>query len=179
MFALLLGAVRSDIDRQMGWARAEVRGQIRYAALIGAIVGMAALAALGALIVGLIALQSWLAPQVGSLAALGMIGACLVLLTLILLLVAFTLRRPGLKMRPALQIVRPAALLGTARNPSASQPIAGGEDSLRLATDALREGSRSELLGALALIAIAGMIAGRRLRRPERSHFIGQPPTRP
>ena len=179
MFALLLSAARSDIDRQMDWARAEVRGQIRYAALIGAIAGMAALAALGALIVGLIALQSWLAPQVGSLAALGMIGACLVLLTLILLLVAFTLRRPVLKMRPALQIVRPAALLGTARNPSASQRIADGEETLRLATDALREGSRSELLGALALIAIAGMIAGRRLRRPERSHFIGQPPTRP
>ena len=63
MFAPLLGVVRADIDRQMGWARAEVRRQIRYAVLIGAIAGMAALAALGALAVGLIALHSWLAPQ--------------------------------------------------------------------------------------------------------------------
>jgi len=62
MFAPLLGVVRADIDRQMGWARAEVRRQIRYAVLIGAIAGMAALAALGALTVGLIALHSWLAP---------------------------------------------------------------------------------------------------------------------
>jgi len=39
---------------------------------------------------------------------------------------------------------------------------------LRLAADTLREGSRSELLGALALIAIAGVIAGRWLQRPEK-----------
>jgi hypothetical protein len=62
MFAPLLVVVRADVDRQMGWARAEVQGQIRYAVLIGAIAGMAALAALGALTVGLIALHSWLAP---------------------------------------------------------------------------------------------------------------------
>jgi len=36
-----------------------------------------------------------------------------------------------------------------------------------LATDTLREGTRSELLGALALIAIVGVIAGRSLRRRE------------
>ena len=87
---------------------------------------------------------------------------------LILLLVAFTLRRPGLKTRPALQVVRPAALFRTHTNLSANQAIAAGEDSLRLATDTLREGTRSELLGALALIAIAGVIAGRRLWRLEK-----------
>ena len=62
MFAPLLGAVRADMDRQMGWAREELRRQARYTALIGAIGGMVALAAIGALIVGLIALHSWLAP---------------------------------------------------------------------------------------------------------------------
>ena len=40
------------------------------------------------------------------------------------------------------------------------------EGSLHLA-HTLREGTRSELLGALALIAIAGVIAGRRLQRDE------------
>jgi len=168
MLAPLLGAVRADIDRQMGWARAEVRRQIRYAALVGAIAGMAALAALGTLIVGLIALHSWLAPQVGSLAALGMMSAGLLLLMLILLLVAFTLRRPGLGTRPPLQVVEPATLFRTGTNLGADQAIAAGEDSLRLAADTLREGSRSELLGALALIAIAGVIAGRWLQRPEK-----------
>jgi hypothetical protein len=165
MFAPLLGVVRADIDRQVGWAREEARRQIRYTVLISAIAGMAALAALGALIVGLIALHSWLAPQVGALAALGMIGAGLLMLTLILLLLAFALRRPGLETRPALQVARPAALFRTSTYFSPDQAIAAGKDSLRLATDSVREGTRSELLGALALIAVAGVIAGRRLRR--------------
>jgi hypothetical protein len=168
MFAPLLGVVRADIDRQVGWAREEVRRQIRYAALICAIDGMIALAALGALVVGLIALHSRLAPQVGSLAALGVIGAGFLLLMLILILTAFTLRRPGLKTRPALQVAQPATLFRTATSPGPDQAIAAGKDSLRLATDALREGTRSELLGALALIAVVGMVAGRRLRGPEK-----------
>jgi hypothetical protein len=49
---------------------------------------MIVLAAVAVLTVGLIALHSWLAPQVGSLAALGMIGGGLLLLMLILLLMA-------------------------------------------------------------------------------------------
>ena|SRR5215468_9231 len=167
MFAPLLGAVRADMDRQMGWAREELRRQARYTALIGAIGGMVALAAIGALIVGLIALHSWLAPQVGSLAALGMIAAGLLVLMMLLLLVAFSLRRPELKTRPALQVVQPATLFRAGVNLGADQAIATDKDSLRFATDALREGSRSELLGALALIALAGVIAGRKLRRPE------------
>jgi hypothetical protein len=167
MFAPLLGAVRADIDRQVGWAREQARRQIRYAVLIGAIAGMVAFAALGALTVGLIALHFWLAPQVGSFAALGMIGAGLLLLMLMLLLLAFSLRRPGLRTRPALEVAWPGALLRTGASLNAGQAIDTGKDSLRLAAGTLREGTRSELLGALALIAAAGVIAGRKLRRPE------------
>jgi len=167
MLAPLLGAVRADIDRQAGWAREEARRQMRYAVLIGAIAGMGALAAVGVLTVGLIALHTWLTPLFGSLAALGIIGAGLLLLTLILFAVAFSLRRPGLKTRPALQVVQSAALFRTGTKLGADPSIATSKDSLRFATDALREGTRSELLGALALIALAGVIAGRKLRRPE------------
>jgi MFS family permease len=167
MFASLLAAVRADINRQTGWAHEEVRRQVRYAVLVAVIGGMVALTAIGTLIVGLIALHSWLAPQVGSLTALGMIGAGLLVLMMILLLVAFSIRRPELKTRPALQVVQPATLFRAGANLGADQAIAADKDSLRFATDALREGSRSELLGALALIALAGVIAGRKLRRPE------------
>ena len=167
MFAPLLGVVRADLDRQVGWAREEARRQIRYAVLIGVIIGMAALAGLGALSVGLIALYSWIAPQVGSLAALSMIGAGLLLLMLILILLAFILRRPALKTRPALQTVRSAALFRNGTSLGADQAIAASKDSLHFATDTVREGPRSELLGALALIALAGVITGRRLRRPK------------
>jgi hypothetical protein len=167
MLAPLLGAVRADMDRQAGWARKEARRQMRFAVLIGAVAGMGALAAVGALTVGLIALHTWLTPQLGSLAALGIIGAGLLLLALILFVVAFSLRRPGLKTRPALQVVQSAALFRTGTKLGVDPSIATSKDSLRFATDALREGSRSEVLGALALLALAGVIAGRRLRRPE------------
>lgn len=167
MFAPLLGVIRADIDRQTGWAREEARRRIRYAVLVGTIAGMGALAGLGALTIGLIALYFWLAPQIGSLAALGIIGAGLLLLMLILFLVAFSLRRPRPKTRPALQAVQPATLFATGADLSADQAIPGGKDSLRLATDTLRDGTRPELLGALALIAIAGVIAGRRLRQQQ------------
>jgi hypothetical protein len=165
MFATLLGAIRADIDRQVGWAGGEVRRQVRHAGLIGALYGVAALAAVGALAVGLIALHAWLAPKVGSLEALGMIGGGLLLLALILIVLAIALRRPRPGARPALQIAQPAALLGALRQGGTRRAIAGGEHSLRLANDALRQGTRSELVGALVIVAVAGLIAGRGMRR--------------
>lgn len=165
MFKAMLSAVRADIDRQVGWAQGEVRRQIRYVALLGAVAGMAALAAVGALVVGLVALHSWLAMQVGSRAALGIIGAGLLVLTLVLVLAGYVLRRPSVGAPPKLQIARPAALLGAFGQSRSARAIAGGEDSFRLAASTLRDGSRSQLLSALALIAILGVIAGRRLRR--------------
>jgi hypothetical protein len=48
--------------------------------------------------------------------------------------------------RPSLQVVRPAALFHTSTNLRANQAFAAGKDSLRLAADTLREGTRSELL---------------------------------
>ena len=165
MFAPLLGAVRADIDRQVGWAQDAVRRQVRYAGVAGALAGVSALAALGALAVGLIALHWWLAPQIGAFASLGVIGGGLLALALTLLVAVLLLRRPRVAARPALQIAQPAALFGVLAPARAGRAIAGGHESLRLATAAVSEGSRSQLLGAIALIAVAGMFAGRMLRR--------------
>jgi hypothetical protein len=164
MFATLLGAMRADIDRQVDWAQGEVRRQVRFAAVSGALGGVAALAAVGALVVGLIALHEWLETRVGALASLGIIGGSLLAVALILLMAVLLLRRPPAAARPALQMARPAALFGALGPARASRTIAGGEESLRLATSALQEGSRSQLLGALALVAVVGLIAGRRMR---------------
>jgi hypothetical protein len=84
MFAALRSAVRADIDRQIGWAKDQLKRQTRYTALMGILAGVAALAALGAVIVGLIALHSWLAMQTGPFVAHGLIGGGLLLLALIL-----------------------------------------------------------------------------------------------
>jgi len=161
MFAPLVNAVRADIDRQIGWAKDEVRRQSRYTALTGILAGVAILAALGAIVVGLIALHVWLAPRAGPLAALAVIGGGLLLLALVLFALAFARRRPPLAARPRLEIAQPAALLGALR-PGRLDGVMG-EQTLNKATDTLRHGSRSALFGTLVLVAVIGLIAGRRL----------------
>ena len=95
MFAARRGAVHADIDRQIGWAKDQLKRQTRYTALMGILAGEAALAALGAVIVGLIALHSWLAMPTGPFVAYGLMGGGLLLLALILFALALTGRRPG------------------------------------------------------------------------------------
>jgi len=163
MFAALMGAIHADIDRQIGWAKDQVKRQTRYTALMGILDGVASLAALGAVVVGLIALHSWLAMQTSPFIAHGLIGGGLLILALILFALAFIRRRPRLAVRPPLQIARPAALLGTLGQGSYDRVVGSGDQTLKLATRMLRDGSRSTLLGALVIAVAAGLIVGRRL----------------
>ena len=155
MFAALRSAVHADIDRQIGWAKDQLKRQI--------LAGVAALAVLGAAVVGLIALHSWLAMQRGPFVAYGLIGGGLLLLALILFALALIRRRPRLAARPPLQITGPAALLGGLRQGRPDKVVAGGEQTLELATGALRDGPLSTLLGTLALAVAMGLLVGRRL----------------
>ena len=162
MLAALQALIRADIDRQVGWAKDEVWRQTRYGALTGALAAAAALAALGVIVVGLIALYFWLAAQAGPYIALGIIGGGLLLLALVLGALALMQQRPRPAARPLLQITRPAALLGTLGRASDARAAAAAP-ALRFATDTLHRGSRSALWGTLLLVAIVGVIAGRRL----------------
>ena len=164
MFASLQGAIRADIDRQVDWARGEVLRQVRFTALTGVLAGVAALAALGTITVTLIALYLWLATQVDRFIALGIIGAGLLLLALILLTMVFLRHRPRRALRPRLQIARPAALLETVLPRRYGTMIASGEQPLNLVTDTVRHASRPTLLGTLLLVILVGLIAGRRLQ---------------
>jgi hypothetical protein len=116
-------------------------------------------------VIGLIALYMWLAPQHGPFIALAIIGGCLLGLALILLLLAVIRRRPQLAARPPLQMAQPAAVLGMLGQDDYTKGVASGEQALRFASEALREGSRSTLLGTLALAVVLGLIAGRSFRR--------------
>ena len=174
MFAPLRGAIRADIDRQVGWAKDEARRQTRYATLTGVLAGAAALAALGATVVGLIALYLWLSMQADPFIALAVIGGGLLLLAVLLFLLAFVRRHPRLAARPRLQIAQPAALLGTLRPTSYRKIVAGGDPALKLATETVRQGSRSALLGTLVLVAVVGLITGRRLQLSRRQTIGSQ-----
>jgi hypothetical protein len=163
MLAPLLGAVRADIDRQVGWATKEARRQIRHTALTGTLMGAAALAALGAATVGLIALYTWLAMRLDPFVALAIIGAGLLALALILFTLAAVRRRPPIASRPPLQAAQPAALLGTLGRSRYDKVAAGASETLKLASATVREGSRSRLIGTLAVAVLVGLIAGRRI----------------
>jgi|SoiMethySBSTD1v2_1073268.scaffolds.fasta_scaffold12341_10 hypothetical protein len=164
MFAPLMEAVRSDIDRQVGWARGEVRRQTRHTALIGALAAVAALAALGAIIAGLIALYFWLSVELNPFAALGMIGGGLLILALILFAFVFTWQRPRLASRPQLLLAQPAALMGTFKRGVDGTRIASQEDSLRLVADTVRQSPPAALLGVLLIATIVGVVTGRRFK---------------
>jgi hypothetical protein len=164
MFAPLMDAVRSDIDRQVGWARGEVRRQTRHTALIGALAAVAALAALGAIIAGLIALYLWLSIELGPFAALGMIGGGLLILALILFAFVSTWQRPRLASRPQLLLAQPAALIGTFRSGADGTRIASQEDTLKLVSDTMRQSPPAALLGVLLIAAVVGVVTGRRFK---------------
>jgi len=157
MFRWLFGAALADIDRQIRWAKFEIRRQTRYTALKGALLGVASLAAIGAIVVGIMALYFWLEIQAGLFAALGVIGGGLLLLALILFVLAFGREGPGLALPLRLQIMQPAALRGTLRQSTRS------DRAIRLAVGPSHHGSRPALLGMLALAIIVGLLAGRRL----------------
>jgi hypothetical protein len=164
MFALLKDAVRADIDRQIGWAKGEVRRQTLHTALVSALAVVAALAALGAIIVGLIALYFWLSVELGPFTALGIIGGGLLVLALILFALAFMWKRPGLALRPRLQIAQPAALIGTLTRGNDARAIAAREDTLKLVADTVRHSPPTALLGVLLIAAVVGVVTGRRFR---------------
>jgi hypothetical protein len=92
-----------------------------------------------------------------------MIGGGLPLVALILFVLLFAWRRPRRAARPPLQVTRPTGLLGMLRQGTYDQVIGDSEQTLKVATDTLHHGSRPALLGVLALAAVMGLIAGRRL----------------
>ena len=164
MFAPLMDAVRADIDRQMVWAKGEVRRQTRHTALIGSLAVVATLAALGAIIAGLIALYLWLSTELGPFAALGMIGGGLLILALILFAFVVMWQRPRLASRPQLQLSQPAALIGTFTRGVNGRGIASQEDTLRLVADTVRQSPPAALLGVLLIAAVVGVVTGRRFK---------------
>jgi hypothetical protein len=162
MFALLRNAVRSDFDRQLEWAKAQAKRQAGYVRLTAILTGIASLAGLGAVIIGLIALDIWLAARTSQFAALGAIGGGLLLLALMLLAVVSVRQRPRFASPPPLQLAQRVALLGIWAKGVNSQVPVGSGLAMSLATAALRNGSRSALLGTLAIVVLTGVVVGRR-----------------
>jgi len=175
-----LAEVRGHIDELKRSAISQATEQIKETGLtVGLLLG-GAIAALFTLIIALAALYVWIDMHEGPLVALAVIGVVTALLAAVLFVLA--LRRG--KRRPA-----PAAVY---RAPAASPPAApllmsvlppppanasffdrlthrfttrvatAGDEALDAAVHAMRNSSRPALFGTLAVVALVGVLIGRR-----------------
>src|SRR5262249_29157845 len=138
MFPRLSGLVRADLDRQIGWAKGEIKRQSRYAALTACFAVAGALALLGAIVVGLIALHAWIAIHHGPFVAFGVVGGGLALVGLVLLAFAFLRTRPRPKHPPRLESAQIATLVAALTEDGYGAAVAGSERAVGATTDTLR-----------------------------------------
>lgn len=163
MLARLLGLVRADVDRQVGWAKTEVKRQTRHVALTACFAVAGALALVGAIVVGLIALHGWIALRYGSVTAFVAIGGGLALLGLSLLALALLRSRPMPEPPPRLESAQLATLLEAFNPDGHDEKCSGGDGDNPAVAERPPRLSRKVLLGTLAVAAIAGLLVGRKL----------------
>ena len=94
---------------------------------------------------------------------LGIIGSGLLTFALISFAIVLPWKRPRLAFRPRLQIAQPAALIATLTRSNDARASAGREDTLKLLTDTVRHSAPTTSLGMLLIVAVVGMVTGRRL----------------
>ena len=175
-----LAEVRGQIDELKRSAISQATEQVKETGITAGFILGGAIAALFTLIIALAALYVWVDMHEGPLVALGVIGLVTALLAVALFVLA--LRRG--KRRPA-----PAAVY---RAPAASPPAApllmsvlpppppnaslfdrlthrfttrvatAGDEALDAAVHAMRTTSRPALFGTLAVVALVGVLIGRR-----------------
>jgi hypothetical protein len=178
-----LAEVRGQIDELKRSAISQATQQVKETGLtVGFILG-GAIAALFTLIIALAALYVWVAMHEGPLVALAVIG--LVTASLAAVLFVLALRRG--KRRPAPAPVYHAPAASPPASPSApilmsvlpppppnaslfdhlthrftTRMATAGDEALDAAVHAMRTSSRPALFGTLAVVALVGVLIGRR-----------------
>ena len=176
--------IRAQIEELKGGVIHQVGEQIREAGLTAGFVLVGAIAALLTIIVALAGLYLWVAMYQGPFAALGAVG--LVTASLAALMFALAFRRG--KRRPAVAPVyltpaaspppsptTPALLSAVLPPPSpnasffdvlthrfSTRVAAAGDEAIDAAVHAMRTSSRPALFGTLAVVALVGVLIGRR-----------------
>jgi hypothetical protein len=176
MGAVLQQLLRVDLQRRFLAFRDETiqslkRQAVETGLLLGLVAG-GALAALLTLLIGLLALFVAVEARNGPLIALGVVGAVTALMAVLLFGVAAArsrTKKPPLRVAAttdglAGQPLRPGAAIGgdAVAEIVARRAAATGIGVVEGATDIMRNGSRPAMLGLIALVAVAGMLIGRR-----------------
>jgi len=175
-----LAEVRGQIDELKRSAISQATEQIKETGLtVGLLLG-GAIAALFTLIIALAALYVWIDMHEGPLVAFAVIGLVTALLAALMFALAFLRRKRGAA--PAAVYSAPAAsppaapLLMSALPPPpanasffdrlthrfTTRVATAGDEALNAAVHAMRTSSRPALFGTLAVVALVGVLIGRR-----------------
>ena len=116
------------------------------------------LAALLAFAFGLIALYLWLELKLGNFAALSILGGTSALFAIVLFAIAFRRapRTPRARTEDALRAAADPAQTSAAAIASAA------DEAVKGAADIVRNGSRQQIVGTIAVAALRGWLLGRR-----------------
>ena len=178
-----LAEVRGQIDELKRSAISQATEQVKETGITAGFILGGAIAALFTLIIALAALYVWVDMHEGPLVALGVIGLVTALLAVALFVLA--LRRGKRRPAPAAVYHAPAAsppaapaapiLMSVLPPPPANASFfdhlthrfttrvaTAGDEALDAAVHAIRTTSRPALFGTLAVVALVGVLIGRR-----------------
>ena len=147
MISTLLRVVGIDIKRLA-----------REAAITIVLAILGGFAAILALALGSVGFYLWLELKLGIFAALSILGGTSALLAIVLLAIAFR-RTPGKPRARAEDTLRAAADPVQA---SASSIARAADEAVKGAADMVRNGSRQQIAGTIAVAALIGWLVGRR-----------------
>ena len=147
MVATLLRVVGIDLKRLA-----------RETAITIVLAMLGAFAAMVALALGFVALYLWLELKLGTFAALGILGGTSALLAGVLFAIAFLRapRKPRARAEDALRVAADPV------QASAAAIARAADEAMNGAANTVRNGSRQQIAGTIAVAALIGWVLGRR-----------------
>jgi hypothetical protein len=130
----------------------------REAAITIVLAMLGALTAMLTLALGFVALYLWLELKLGTIASLSILGGTSALLPVVLFAIAF-LRAPHKSRARGEDALRAAADPSQA---SAAGIARAADEAMKGAADIVRNGSRQQIAGTIAVAALIGWLVGRR-----------------
>ena len=185
-----LAEIRAGVEEFKARTTRQVTERVKETSLTVGFALVGAIAAIATFIIALVALYRWVDLYQGPFAALAAVGAVMALLAAAMFVLAFGRRsrkptsavvdrRPAGSPPPSSSTPQPMAVALSAALPPLppnaplfdvlthrfSTRVAGASDeAIDAAVDIMRTGSKSALLGTLAVVALVGILLGRRHR---------------
>jgi hypothetical protein len=185
-----LAEIRAQVEEFKARTTHQVTEQVKATGLMVGFAFVGAVAAIATFIIVLVALYRWVELYKGPFAALTAVGVVLALLAAVMFVLAFGRssrkpasavvdRRPAVSappspptpqpmpaaLSPALPPLSPNASLFDVLTHRFSTRVAGASDeAIDAAVHVMRTGSKSALFGTLAVVALVGVLLGRRYR---------------